>query len=312
MLAGSLAWAQSNAPAKPPAEKREGTAQAQKAADTKKSPELQDSVLSASTKQSASPLVAAPNYSAAIADNSFFLEEAFNQERGVVQHISNFLYSRGAGFFYTFTQEWPAPNERHQISISMPYASLSGTPREHGIGDILLNYRFGAVQKPRVAFAPRVSLVMPTGSNNRGLGSGSTGVQFNVPVSHRISDSWIYHLNAGATVLPRARGLTTTGPVRRNLHSYNLGGSVIWLAKPNFNAMLETFANYGAEIDATGNVVRGTDVFVSPGFRWAINAGAMQIVPGVGLPFRVNRGPAPRGVMFYLSFEHPFGGTRKP
>jgi len=42
-----------------------------------------------------------------IADNSFLLEEAYNQEAGVVQHISAFQRSlRSAPWTYTFTQEY--------------------------------------------------------------------------------------------------------------------------------------------------------------------------------------------------------------
>jgi len=275
--------------------------------------EAHEQILAASTKPAGSPLAQAAKgvFATAIADNSFFLEEAFNQEAGVVQHISSFVYLRNEGFFYNFTQEWPAPNERHQFSISIPYGSLSGTPREHGFGDVLLNYRFGAVQHPNVAFAPRVSLIFPSGSNDRGLGDGSTGVQFNLPVSHRFHENWIYHLNAGATFLPRARALTATGPVRRSINNVNLGGSIIWLAKSDFNALVETFAEIGQTIDSTGAVRRGTDVYMSPGVRWAINVGDLQIVPGFAVPIRLNHGASARGAFFYLSFEHPFGARAK-
>ncbi len=293
-----VAPAPSASPAKEPARQAPET-------ETK----TQEGVLSASSKPHGSPLLQAAQgaFSKAIADNSFFVEEAFNQEPGVVQHISNFIYFRDEAFHYVFTQEWPVPNQRHQFSLTVPFSSLSAAPRENGIGDILLNYRFGAVQRENTAFAPRLSLVIPSGSNDRGLGDGSAGVQFNLPVSHRFHENWIYHLNAGATILPRARALTATGPVRRNINSVNLGGSLIWLAGPGFNAMLETFAEMGQSIDPVGVVTRETEVFLSPGLRWAINVGELQIVPGIGVPIRLNHGASARGVLFYLSFEHPFG-----
>lgn len=299
---------QAQQPQKDAVEKTEATA-AQKASGPKAPAEALDGVLSASTKPGGSPLAQAAQgaFFKTIADNSFFIEEAFNQEPGVVQHISNFLYVRDEAFHYVFTQEWPVPSQRHQLSLTLPFSSLSTTPRENGFGDILLNYRFGAVQHENVGFAPRISLVIPSGNNNRGLGDGSAGVQFNLPVSHRFHENWIYHLNAGATILPRARALTTSGAVRRNINSVNLGGSMIWLARPNFNAMLETFAELGQSIDSTGSVSREKEVFLSPGLRWAINVGDLQIVPGVGVPIRLNHGASARGVMFYLSFEHPFG-----
>ena len=48
-----------------------------------------------------------------IQDNSFLLEEAYNQEAGVVQHISAFQRMRGGEWIATFTQEWPAPGQTH-------------------------------------------------------------------------------------------------------------------------------------------------------------------------------------------------------
>src|SRR5262245_48740936 len=53
-----------------------------------------------------------------IQDNSFLLEEAYNQEPGVVQHISFFTYAaESEAWLYAFTQEWPAPGDaRHQLS----------------------------------------------------------------------------------------------------------------------------------------------------------------------------------------------------
>jgi len=43
-----------------------------------------------------------------IEDNSFLIEEAYNQEAGVVQHISTFALQRGTrAWVYAFTQEWP-------------------------------------------------------------------------------------------------------------------------------------------------------------------------------------------------------------
>ena len=42
-----------------------------------------------------------------IMDNSFLIEEAYNQEEGVVQHINTFMRQRHGDWLYTFTQEWP-------------------------------------------------------------------------------------------------------------------------------------------------------------------------------------------------------------
>jgi purine-binding chemotaxis protein CheW len=59
-----------------------------------------------------------------IKDNSFLIEEAYNQERGVVQHISTLSRTAGGDWMYTFTQEWPLPDERHQVSFTLPVQAL--------------------------------------------------------------------------------------------------------------------------------------------------------------------------------------------
>ena len=60
-----------------------------------------------------------------IEDNSFLIEEAYNQEKGVVQHISVFqrdLTTRAWSYF--FTQEWPVRGQRHQFSYTAAVARL--------------------------------------------------------------------------------------------------------------------------------------------------------------------------------------------
>ena len=62
-------------------------------------------------------------------DNSFFVEEAFNQEPGVVQTIYGGVFLQDSGWGITFTQEWPAPNMRHQLSFTIPFSGVDGAGR---------------------------------------------------------------------------------------------------------------------------------------------------------------------------------------
>ena len=82
-------------------------------------------------------------FSPAIADNSFLIEEAYNQEPGIVQHISTCMGFRKpqSDMACTFTQEWPVPNMKHQFSYTIPYSSLNAN-QFHGVGDVILNYRY--------------------------------------------------------------------------------------------------------------------------------------------------------------------------
>jgi hypothetical protein len=55
-----------------------------------------------------------------IEDNSFLIEEAYNQDPGVIQHISSFQYLKQNTWIYTFTDEWPVPGMKHQLSMTLP------------------------------------------------------------------------------------------------------------------------------------------------------------------------------------------------
>ncbi len=249
----------------------------------------------------------AQEFSAAIEDNSFLIEEGYNQEDRVVQHISNLLYFPGAGnLFFSFTQEWPIGSRIHQLSYTVPY--LSTRPNGTGIGDILVNYRYQLTETNAGwgCIAPRISIVLPTGSRSKGLGSGSVGAQLNLPVSKRWTDGLITHFNAGFTSLFNAQGTSPNGTtVKKSLFSYALGASCIYLMERDFNLLLELLFNRIALMEE-GNVTYGSVFILNPGFRFAINAGALQIVPGLSMPVQIASGWSELGVFAYLSFEHPF------
>ena len=82
-----------------------------------------------------------------IQDNSFLVEEAYNQEDGVVQHINTFQRFRQSGDrVYTFTQEWPVGGLKHQLSYTIPVERLADSADgRSGIGDVAINYRYQLV-----------------------------------------------------------------------------------------------------------------------------------------------------------------------
>src|SRR3990172_7441643 len=139
-----------------------------------------------------------------IQDNSFLIEEAYNQEAGVIQHISTFNRASGGDWSYSFTEEWPVLGQTHQASVTFQLQHLQ--PSTTGVGDLALNYRWQAVgsgQTP-VAFAPRLSILLPTGDASRGLGSGGAGLQVNLPLSSVLSEHFVTHANLGGTYVPSA------------------------------------------------------------------------------------------------------------
>jgi len=238
-----------------------------------------------------------------IEDNSFLIEEAYNQEHGVVQHIQTFEYlKRANSWLYTFTQEWPVPDEKNQLSYTIPLSHF-GEPSETGLGDILLNYRYQLVQKETVAVSPRFSLILPTGDYKKGMGAGAYGYQVNIPLSMILSKNLVTHWNAGTTYTP---GSKEPGGARVETIGYNLGASAIWLVSENFNLLTEVVWNSFQLVRPDGSKNNSEACFINPGMRFALNyKSGLQVVPGLAFPIGVGESKNEYGVFFYLSFEHP-------
>ncbi len=237
-----------------------------------------------------------------IEDNSFLIEEAYNQEYGVVQHISTYQRTRTGAWGYSFTQEWPAPSMKHQLSYTIPILSADGST---GVGDIALNYRYqalGSDEEP-LWFAPRLSLYLPTGDLKSGRGTGGPALEVMLPVSYKVTDVLVTHWNAGANLARADNGLGVRGTTR----GLKAGASAIWLVTPTFNFMLESIASRGEQLNENGRRESFTSYLVSPGLRGAINfASGLQVVPGIAFPIGVGSSRGQRDVFLYLSFEHSF------
>jgi len=221
-----------------------------------------------------------------IADNSFLIEEAYNQEPGVVQHINTFARaSGGSSWAYSFTQEWPIRGQLYQFSYTVPVLHDEGLGT--GVGDVGLNFRYQLLgsEDASVHLAPRLSVLLPTGSEGRGRGASGASVQANLPLSWVPDPALATHWNAGLTLSPGAEP------------SPFLGASAIWLLRPEFNLMVETLWVGGDE----------QHFVLNPGVRWAFNfRSGLQIVSGVSYVIGLDDGAGPDAVFLYLSFEHPF------
>lgn len=242
-----------------------------------------------------------------IQDNSFLLEEAYNQEPGVVQTIQTFTRVAGTGdWVYSLTQEWPVPDEKDQLGVTIQFLGLSGPDGfSRGFGDVELNYRHQLVGhgEAPVAFAPRATLVIPSGSSKRGLGSGGLGLQIGLPLSVVLSKSFVSNTNLGGTVLFSSKNKAGT---TSNLWSASAGQSLIWLAHPNVNLLLEAVVATNEVFGADGSPIRRTEAVVSPGIRGAINLpGSLQIVPGFAVPLGIGPSRGKNSIFAYLSVELP-------
>jgi hypothetical protein len=254
----------------------------------------------------AAPLAAQADTAATepIQDNSFLVEEAYNQDPGVVQHISNFVRDRTGDWTYTLTQEWPLWGVKHQFSYALPLMHASG---ETGIGDIAVNYRYQLVgdADAAVAVSPRLTVILPTGSAEKGLGAGGVGFQGAVPLSVvLVQDRLVAHSNAGLTWTPQAQDALGNEAATTSVY---LAQSVVWLVRPMFNLFVEGLWSSDEEVSGPGATTSGTSAVISPGVRFGFNLpGDLQVVPGIAVPIGVGPSSGQRALFLYLSFEHPF------
>lgn len=236
-----------------------------------------------------------------IEDNSFLIEEAYNQEKGVIQYINTFTRTRNGDFAYTFTNEYPVGGQRHQLSYTVQYFR---TARRLGFGDTFINYRYqlhGMKETDKVSISPRASIILPTGKYRNGQGTSSVGYQFNFPVSVTHSKLIVTHWNAGVTFSPRARNPAGD---RANLTAYNLGQSTVFLIKPNFNFLVETFWARADTVAGPHATTPNYALLINPGIRWAYNfKNGLQIVPGIAAPIGAGPSYGEHAVFLYLSFE---------
>ena len=123
-----------------------------------------------------------------ITDNSFLVEEAFNQE------AESFRTSSGRCSATTGGRRASRRSGRsdHRLTSCRTRCSGSTAARPLGFGDALINYRYQALMEGpgRPAFSPRVSVVLPFGDVPGELGDGSAGLQFNLPFSKQTGD-WV-------------------------------------------------------------------------------------------------------------------------
>lgn len=245
-----------------------------------------------------------------IQDNSFLVEEAYNQDAGVVQHITTFQVQRGtSNFDASFTQEWPVGSIKHQLSYGIPFSRMNS---QSGIGDVAINYRYQLLGDgdAQLAISPRLSVTVPTGDWKKSRGNGAVGLNVMVPFSYVVSPMIVTHFDIGGAVTPSARNASeekalTTG--------WSTAGSVILTASRRIQPMLEAVYSRGQEVVGRDNTAWTESALISPGVRGAFNfASGLQIVPGIAFPFGIGASHGERAVFFYLSFEHPFNDKGRP
>ena len=155
-----------------------------------------------------------------------------------------------------------------------------------GWGDTFINYRYQLLGtgETRVAVAPRVSLLLPTGSQVEGRGIGGPGIQTNFPLSLVVNRYIVTHWNAGVTWVPQAQNERQQKAKRLARTSANLScGS----SSPDSMPWLKPCGPLTPKWLVLAKPNQRHDLYVSPGIRWAYNfKSGLQIVPGDWVPYR--------------------------
>jgi hypothetical protein len=247
-------------------------------------------------------------------DHSFLLEEAYNQERGEVQHTLKAVYirdSRRRGWSFNFEQEWWLFTEGHQLAFSIPFSHLREEgEKQRGVGDIPIEYRYQLTEEERKvpAVAPKFSLILPTGDRDKGTGNGVVGYEWSIAASKKVASRFALHANLGLSYFPKVRAPLENGhrlSPKRSLVSYDVGASAVFALSSDIHLLLEWVGEFEEEINDKGKRERVFSAILSPGIRAAVvNKNALQTVVGVGIPIGVT-GPAENyGVFLYFSVEH--------
>ena len=259
---------------------------------------------SASAQAVEADAVAPPPSRFGITDNSFFVEEAFNQEPGIFQNIFVLERAGPRGWGARFVQEWPVSGMRHQLSYSLAFARDGGDAR---FSDVSLDYRLQVWdgRGGRPAFSPRASLLVTRDDGGTVVDESGVGLEVNLPFS-RESGPLFLHWNGGLHWLPSASTSGLLPGEDLSLASPFAAASAIVAVRPMLNLMLEARFDSEQSIAGPGTAERTSVFTVAPGVRGGWNVGDAQLVLGLALPVARSGGRTDTGALVYFSYEPPF------
>lgn len=118
------------------------------------------------------------------------------------------------------------------IAVGLPYQRISnaGEPREHGAGDAAVGVKWRFYEKDGLSIGLKPQVLVPTGNEQRGLGSGKAGYGMNLLASYEIDDFTLL-ANTGCTYSNNVFG------ARKNI--WNASAAVVWNAMPKTRLLLD-------------------------------------------------------------------------
>jgi len=235
-----------------------------------------------------------------IEDNSFLVEEAYNQEPGVVQFINVWQKpTKTNDWTFTFINEVPVISQAHQFSYELPYSNNSSNNKSQ-LKDVKLNYRYEVARSEMVTSTVRLSVTLPTGNYKDGFGSGAYGYETALISSLKISDLWVQHWNFGGGIVPNSKNVSED---KADISRYFFGLSQVLLMTDNLNFMFELTGSQSQAIVSNGVTSWEQELIVSPSVRYGIDYKGWQFVPGIALPTGFGASAGQNQQLGYLSIE---------
>jgi hypothetical protein len=262
-------------------------------------------LLSASASAQNSPGDSRPLPTAAadgIVDNSFLVEETFNQDPGIIQTQFTWLRADGGDWEGAVSQDWPLLVHRHQFSYTLPWDGGS-LPAHIGQAVVSYRYQIADVSDARPGLAARLSVILPTGREGD---DDRPGLQAAIPMT-AVWRRLHVHANAGLTWTHQVR---SESGATASLTSPYLAASVVWPTASMLQLMLEDVVEFEALLDANARRLRRTTMTVSPGLRGGWNVGRNQVVLGAAVPIDASDSGRSVSVLGYVSLEGPFRRNR--
>lgn len=224
--------------------------------------------------------------------NGFFVEEAYNQEAGMLQQIVTATAARHGGWGGDYSQEWPIFSERHQLDLAL------GVGEGAGVTGVGAEYRYLLLGGEDAVFslAPGIEAAWSREE-------GEWELEAMLPASVRLSETLVANTNVGVSFavddFDGKPGLT-------------LGEGLVWRPQPRLNLLMEAVWSRGEPLLGEASEGEDESLIVSPGLQYAFSLrDDVRLVPGIAFPVGVGPSDGQRAVMLYLSLEHPFGRSER-
>jgi hypothetical protein len=219
--------------------------------------------------------------------NGFFVEEAYNQEAGILQQIATFTAVRHGGWSADLSQEWPLFSERHQLDLALRVgqdAGLTGAGAEY-------RYLLTGGEDAVFSLSPGIEAAWSREE-------GEWELEAVLPASVQLTETLVANTNVGVSFAVEDFG---------GKPGLTVGEGLIWRAHPRLNLLVEAVWSRGEPLLGEEQAGEDRSFVVSPGLQYAFSLGDdVQLVPGIAFPVGVGPSDGQRAVMLYLSLEHPF------